>query len=665
MDQFNFSDYPETNFNEVNLSWMLETMSTFKEDLESGAFKGDQGDPGPAGPAGPQGDPGPAGPQGIQGPAGPQGDPADPAQVAAAVDSYLDENITQETGYVLDRSLTMANAAAPADLVGDLKSAFTLVQSAVMSTAPATVSLTTLGTGFLTSTGVYSESTFWKITLLPVTPGEIYNITTFFNAISTSQTPKSMYSILDTEATAQNYTTIEASHVLSVGGTHGGTYGGITEGNQTETDIVIPANAVCMLVLCTNTRPTRMPSVSKNVYISSAELKSAITADDFASAMSGVPGVTVANDIYTGEPIISITATSGSQTWATLSLSCKPMTTYILEFYGRCDYVDYSDDSTQGAMLILEFFDSNGTKIGSKYNASVLGKGGRRYHRCGAVSPYGAATVTIRVVTRADGSMELSNVSLRPVYGYQGRSVNGVQIDGHLGCVLTAPRNTIPSFEQAKLAGYNTVICNVHFTSDNVPVCIHDSTIDATSDGTGAVSSYTYEQLQAYDFGSWFNTAYTGTKIPKLEEVLTFLSANGMRPAISLHGDQTEAQLDVIAELFKKHCINGCVIKSFDNQTLRYMYGKLGQIATYVWDCDATLTAGNVEFMVNTFTGATTCIESNPTFLTADSIALAHAQGVQRGVYSLNDTAQLRKFLLMGVDRICIDFFSDIVVPVD
>lgn len=133
MDQFNFSDYPETNFNEVNLSWMLETMSTFKEDLESGAFKGDQGDPGPTGPAGPQGDPGPAGPQGIQGPAGPQGDPADPAQVAAAVDSYLDENITQETGYVLDRSLTMANAAAPADLVGDLKSAFEDLDSTLFS----------------------------------------------------------------------------------------------------------------------------------------------------------------------------------------------------------------------------------------------------------------------------------------------------------------------------------------------------------------------------------------------------------------------------------------------------------------------------------------------------------------------------------------------------
>lgn len=55
MDQFNFNNFPDTNFNEVNLSWMLEVMSQFKEDLESGQFVG------PQGPQGPQGEPGPAG----------------------------------------------------------------------------------------------------------------------------------------------------------------------------------------------------------------------------------------------------------------------------------------------------------------------------------------------------------------------------------------------------------------------------------------------------------------------------------------------------------------------------------------------------------------------------------------------------------------------------
>lgn len=48
-------------------------------------------------------------------------------QVAEAVDAWLDDNVTQETGYVLDDSLTLSNAAAPADKVGELKSDLSLI----------------------------------------------------------------------------------------------------------------------------------------------------------------------------------------------------------------------------------------------------------------------------------------------------------------------------------------------------------------------------------------------------------------------------------------------------------------------------------------------------------------------------------------------------------
>ena len=40
---------------------------------------------------------------------------------ASNVDEWLEENVDPATGYVLDRSLQMENAAAPADMVGDLK----------------------------------------------------------------------------------------------------------------------------------------------------------------------------------------------------------------------------------------------------------------------------------------------------------------------------------------------------------------------------------------------------------------------------------------------------------------------------------------------------------------------------------------------------------------
>lgn len=41
--------------------------------------------------------------------------------VAEATEAWLEENVDPDTGYVLDRTLAMENAAAPADMVGDLK----------------------------------------------------------------------------------------------------------------------------------------------------------------------------------------------------------------------------------------------------------------------------------------------------------------------------------------------------------------------------------------------------------------------------------------------------------------------------------------------------------------------------------------------------------------
>lgn len=46
---------------------------------------------------------------------------AQPAVIQEKVDEWLEDNIAQETGYALDSTLSKANAAAPADKVGELK----------------------------------------------------------------------------------------------------------------------------------------------------------------------------------------------------------------------------------------------------------------------------------------------------------------------------------------------------------------------------------------------------------------------------------------------------------------------------------------------------------------------------------------------------------------
>lgn len=93
-----------------------------------------------------------------------------------------------------------------------------------------------------------------------------------------------------------------------------------------------------------------------------------------------------------------------------------------------------------------------------------------------------------------------------------------VHLVAHRGA-FEAPENTI--------VGLSTLprLCkgaefDVRFTSDGVPVILHDSTVDRTTDGTGAINTLTLAQVKALDAGSWYHPIYAGTRIPTLLEYL-------------------------------------------------------------------------------------------------------------------------------------------------
>lgn len=92
-------------------------------------------------------------------------------------------------------------------------------------------------------------------------------------------------------------------------------------------------------------------------------------------------------------------------------------------------------------------------------------------------------------------------------------------IFGHRGAKAYAPMNTLPAFRLAAEQGAHGIELDVQLSKDEEPVVIHDSTVDATTDGSGEVSEMTLAQLQALDAGRWFDEQYAGTRIPTLAEV--------------------------------------------------------------------------------------------------------------------------------------------------
>ncbi len=103
----------------------------------------------------------------------------------------------------------------------------------------------------------------------------------------------------------------------------------------------------------------------------------------------------------------------------------------------------------------------------------------------------------------------------------------------HRGASAYAPENTIPAFKQAVDMGADGVELDVQRTADGHLVCIHDETINRTSNGFGKVVDLTLEQLRLCNFSNGF-VGHRNVQIPTLREVLELLAPTGVTINVEL-----------------------------------------------------------------------------------------------------------------------------------
>ena len=142
---------------------------------------------------------------------------------------------------------------------------------------------------------------------------------------------------------------------------------------------------------------------------------------------------------------------------------------------------------------------------------------------------------------------------------------------GHRGARLRAPQNTIPAFEAAIEHGADGVEFDVQMTADGVLVIHHDLWVDADSNGTGRLSSMTFDKLRSLDFGSWFKPEFEGTQIPTLEETLDcvkdmkYINVELKRPLEHQREELAEKAVDAVRNA---GLLDKVIFSSFDYRTI-------------------------------------------------------------------------------------------------
>lgn len=133
------------------------------------------------------------------------------------------------------------------------------------------------------------------------------------------------------------------------------------------------------------------------------------------------------------------------------------------------------------------------------------------------------------------------------------------KVIGHRGACAYAPENTIESIVTAADLGVEWVELDVMLTRDNIPVIIHDDTLDRTTDGHGNVADHDWADLKDLDAGSWYGDSFRDCRIPTLEEALDIIIDKNLglnleiKPTPGRERETAEIALDYLSRSWDDH----------------------------------------------------------------------------------------------------------------
>ncbi|MBK7215768.1 MAG: glycerophosphodiester phosphodiesterase [Candidatus Promineofilum sp.] len=237
----------------------------------------------------------------------------------------------------------------------------------------------------------------------------------------------------------------------------------------------------------------------------------------------------------------------------------------------------------------------------------------------------------------------------------------------HQGGEGLRPSNTLIAFENAVALGVDVLEMDVHSTSDSALVLIHDDTVDRTTDGTGRVNDFALAELQQLDAGEYWTaddgatTPYRGqgVRIPTLDEVLTAFP----QMKFNIEIKQVEPSIaSSLCEALRAHDLTDrALIASFHPTAMNEFRAACPEVATSMVEDEirpffilntiflgALYNPPGAAFQVPEYSGSLHVL--TPRFVRG-----AHGNNVAVHPWTIDDPADMARFLDMGVDGIITD----------
>lgn len=146
-------------------------------------------------------------------------------------------------------------------------------------------------------------------------------------------------------------------------------------------------------------------------------------------------------------------------------------------------------------------------------------------------------------------------------------------VTAHRGASGYAPENTIAAVKRALEIGVDRIEVDVQQTLDGVVVCLHDKTLNRTTNGEGKVGKMTFAELSQILANKGFEDQFPTEKVPTLDAVFELLDGQTQFVIEIKAGRSTYPEIeDNVVRLIKKYkAEKWALVHSFNDRVLEYL----------------------------------------------------------------------------------------------
>lgn len=237
----------------------------------------------------------------------------------------------------------------------------------------------------------------------------------------------------------------------------------------------------------------------------------------------------------------------------------------------------------------------------------------------------------------------------------------------HQGGAKEAPSSTLYAMNRALSVGAHALEMDVHATSDGELVVCHDATVDATTNGSGAIAGLTLDEVRRLDnAAAWPDLAGRAPDerslgVATLREVLECFPDTILNLDIKQTGPDVVPYEEPLAAMLREFGrVDDVIVASFlDQATDRFssfapeVPTSAGTMATAeFWKAVQEGTTPppmrHVALQVPAFYGTTVVVDRR-------FVDVAHDMGVAVHVWTIDEAGEMERLLALGVDGIITD----------